>query len=50
MSRFQAFEAGNIGHGEDDVAVALCEGVAVGLTDAGNDSSAVGLAVGGRVG
>ena len=43
-------EAGNIGQGAVDVVVALGEGVAVGLTDAGNDSSAVGLAVGGRVG
>jgi hypothetical protein len=50
MSRFQALEAGNIGQGADGVAVALGEGVAVGLGDASTDSSGVGFAVGGRVG
>jgi len=45
-SRFHTFEAGNIGHGADDVAIGFGEAVAPGVMDASNELRAVGVAVG----
>jgi hypothetical protein len=50
MSRFQTFEAGNIGHGAEDVAIGFGEAVAPGVVDATNVLTAVGVAVGRGVG
>jgi hypothetical protein len=46
MSRFHTFEAGNIGHGADDVATGFGEAVALGLMDASNERRTVGVGVG----